>query len=148
MKLFLMSLVFLITSCASQTDKIENYEKDKYCSNESLEYLKSRKAPPAQTPVSPEYFNEEQQNSITRLDELEPKIRSCYADAKIKKPEVLNLCLVVGYDVKGDQEYFEFSTSQMKLPQSLKDCLNSLKDSKEFSDMRNISHSHTYKIKP
>ena len=49
-----------------------------------------------------------------------------------------NLCLVISYDQKANQKFFEFSTNEIKISKKIGKCLRKLKKKKELKGFKNV----------
>lgn len=142
-KLILLSL--LAVACAShKAHELPQFEKTKVCSDESLAYMAKARA---NKPGTPQFHTEAEIQ--TRMINLEPLVRKCYENLlMIDTSAALNLCLVIGYNLKGKQEYFEFSSKEFSMPEHFKACLESLKSSRELEGLKNITVLQPFKLYP
>lgn len=145
----LILLMVLTTACASyKPNELPPFEKTKVCSDASLAYMSKPK--PVKTGTPRLHTEAEIQN---RMINLEPLVRKCYENllqdtSSSGAPATFNLCLVFGYNIKGQQEFFEFSTREYNMPESLKSCLHSIKKSRELEGLKSISVLQPFKLYP
>lgn len=146
MKLALIVSLIMMTACSSNKiqDTVPPFQKEKVCSVEAINYLKSYKpAPAAKKAYTPDEIH-------PLMLGLEPSIRNCYEEEMVRtnKHESFNLCFVVGYSPKGKMEFFEFSTNEVVLTTELKACLTKIKDRKELKGFKNLSIVQPYRLYP
>lgn len=143
-KLILLSLLAVACAAHKPLPEVPQFDKVNVCSDASLAYFAKQRA---RKPMSPQFHTEaEIQN---RMIGLEPHVRQCYEELlQINKEATFNLCFVVGYDLKGKQEYFEFSTKEFNMPEHFKACLNTLKMSKELEGLKNVSVLQPFRLYP
>ncbi len=137
-------LLLAVISCASHHQvKIPNFMKEKVCSVTSINYLQKY---PAKTKNSSSKIEE----STAKMLSLQPLVRKCYEQEMLetKSEPSFNLCLVTGYDKKGKQEFFEFSTNEIKLSENLISCLNNLKNREELNGLKDVTVMQPFRLYP
>lgn len=147
-KLIVLSLLAAACAAHKPLPQVPPFEKTKVCSDESLAYMVKPK--PVKTGTPKFHTEAEIQN---RMINLEPMVRKCYENL-LQAPELsdapvaFNLCLVFGYNVKGQQEFFQFSTREYNMPESMKACLDSIKQSKELEGLKSVSVLQPFRLYP
>lgn len=143
-KLILLSLLAVACAAHKPLPEVPQFDKVKVCSDASLNFMEKVKITKPETTR----FHTEAEIQ-TRMINLEPHVRKCYEELlQINKDAAFNLCFVVGYDVKGNQTYFEFSSKEYNMPEHFKACLNTLKTSKELEGLKNIAVLQPFKLYP
>lgn len=143
MKLLPVCFLLSFYSCASlrtQQTQIPVFKDDKVCSPKAMEYLKDQKKPH-------NYTKEELHSYMLKL---EPLIRTCYQN-EMERTGVqnsFNLCLVVGLDNNGNQDFFEFSTSEVSLSDTMRSCLREIEPKADFGRLKDISLIQPYRLYP
>ena len=81
---------------------------------------------------------------------LQPLVQKCYEQEMLetKSQPSFNLCLVTGYDKKGQQEFFEFSTNEIKLSENYKSCLNKIKNRDELKGLKDVTIVQPFRLHP
>jgi hypothetical protein len=86
----------------------------------------------------------------SRMMSLEPSVRKCYEEemARTKKAQLFNLCFIVGYNQKGEIEFFEFSTKEIETSREFISCLASLKNNKELQGFKDLTITQPFRLYP
>jgi hypothetical protein len=79
---------------------------------------------------------------------LEPGVRRCYEEKFARRiaQRPFHLCLVSGFDSSGKLEYFNFSTTQVILPEDFQACLKALRTSFAPKGLREISVVQPFRL--
>lgn len=125
-KLFLVFLVVLgnLISCSTTSyQPLREFNKQKDCSVQSLKYFDSK---------SHKTKNTIDINKLKEiLTELSHPVKECFQqEIDTERAKSTNLCLVVGYDKSGKQEFFQLSERKKPVSGEFGKCLNRLRNSK------------------
>jgi uncharacterized protein YxeA len=140
MKWILPCLLFVLVGCGSWS-KVRPFKKKNVCSDASLEYVKK------QSNVK----KNDEKRIQNRMGKIESQIKACYKN-EVKKETyskpAFNLCLVMGYDKAGEIDFFEFSTKEYRMSESLVKCLSVIKSSKDLKGLKNVTFIQPYRLTP
>ena len=147
MKLASLLCLIMITACSSKRiqEAIPPFQKEMVCSDEALTYLNKEK------PLSKDKIKRYSPAEIhPRMLSLEPAIRTCYEEEMVRtnKNQSFNLCFVVGYNLKGKMDFFEFSTKEIHLTVEFKECLEKIKNRYELKEFTNLSIIQPFRLYP
>lgn len=108
----LISMLLLLSACSSREVK---FDQQKTCSPLALNYLKKHKS---------RRFMQSTE-AIDQMEKTQPGVQLCYeAFAKRTGKDEFDTCLVVGYDMKGKMDFYELSSTQVKLDSEFLKCAN------------------------
>ncbi len=131
MKLSFIILISLILGSCAHKREDNSISASKICSEKSVEYLKQNLEL-----VQEKKLTVEKGGPI--IQKLQPKINKCMlAEAlRTNKTEGMQFCLVAGFDHFGQSEFFEISSKVSSPSWELSECLNNLKNEKEFEGLK------------
>ena len=145
MKNVMIVFLLILTACSSHRvqDEIPPFSKETVCSTKAQLYLKKNQS-------SKEKKNYSEKDIHARMLSLEPDVRRCYEEEidRTNKKQSFNLCLVVGYTRKGEMEFFEFSTKEIKMSSEFESCLFELKSKKELDGFKYLSIVQPFRLQP
>lgn len=131
-------LLFLL-SCSTFKEDLPPFEPEKVCSVTSLRYYNTQIKTTARKRSSPAEIEKE-------LQKMYPEIRKCYEEelSRTKNPKLrFHLCHVTGFDEKGKQEYYQFSSVGADLTASMKYCLEDIRHKVKLG-LRNVKILQPY----
>ncbi len=142
MKWILPCLLFILVGCGSWA-KVRPFKKKNVCSDASLAYVKKHE--------KGNLRKNDEKRVQKRMSKIESQIKACYKN-EVKKESynkpAFNLCLVMGYDKEGAIDFFEFSTKEYKMSDSLVQCLSVIKSSPDLKGLKNITFVQPYRLTP
>lgn len=129
-------------SCSTTSyQPLQKFNKQKDCSDQSLHYFKSTSH---KTKIAID------KNILKEiLSEFSHPIKRCYQkEIDAKRAKSTNLCLVVGYDKSGKQEFFQISEKKKLVQDEFGKCLNRLRDSKilEGNNLKDVHILQPYRL--
>lgn len=129
-------LLGLITvGCSSNhKEKTKPFDLKEVCSDEALTYLQGQ----------------EPKTELARMMKVEPIVKQCYLEDVKKTGNVkpYNLCFVAGYDAKGKEEFFEFSSKEAAPSDDMKKCLEKAKKSGGLKGLANAKILQPFLLSP
>lgn len=141
MKFFAIGLLSLVVGCGSWR-KVPEFKSKMVCSMESLSYVKDNKST---------YVKNNDSRVKEKMAMIEGQVKECYKDElkrdRYNKP-MFNLCLVAGYDAKGKQKHFEFSSREHRMSDAMSNCLRVIKKNRGLKGLKGITFIQPYRLTP
>lgn len=120
---FFLFFALLVNSCASEKPK---FVKEKVCTAEALRYLRNPRNKEKRALNNPLLI--QSMASTTRSMQL------CYEDFRNRTGyEEFNTCLVVGVDERGELEFYNFGSKEIKLDDKFMRCAKAVTDSVPYT---------------
>ncbi len=123
MKSVPLLIVLMLVSCASEKPR---FVKERVCSSEALKYLQNPRNQFKTIYASP--------SLIADVAATAGSMQLCYEDFKMRTGyEEFNTCLVVGVDYSGNVDFFNFSSQEIPLDQTLINCAKNVTSAIPYS---------------
>lgn len=136
MKVLSLSLMtILLSACASHhrdPASVAEFKKENVCSDEAVAY--AEKNAPLKKGKSSD------PDVQAKMASIEPAVRKCY-DEEMKRRNrdiAFNICLVAGYNDKGENEFFDFYSKEQEMTKMFKGCLNSIRKDKQLEGLKDV----------
>lgn len=130
MKIVSLILVFLLSSCATKFVKEEN------CSPKALEYLNG--ASPTASQLSESQLNESYEQLKIIFNSYRSDFEKCYQEKILDKgiKEKYNVCVVVGLNNEGKQEFLSVEDQRKGLNTELFQCISNKIKAEDFTKFK------------
>lgn len=141
---YLLPLI-LLASCSSRRaqEHVPPYSKEKVCSSEALEYIQVNKKLKTGPNIDTEYVR-------SKMLTMQSMAKSCFDD-ELNRGGLhhhFNLCFVTGFDSKGEQEYINFNTNEVKMSSEFYECLYAGAKKADFSGLKDLTVIQHFTFRP
>ena len=141
----IFTLLLIICSCTSLREKdLPEFDEKAVCSSKSLKYLATS------TMTTHRKDRSSKQEIHEQMLKVRPEVQKCYQDEikRTRNPHLkFNLCHISGYDQKGVQEYYQFSSRGTELTASMKYCLEDIRSKVKIINLKNVKILQPFALK-